>query len=162
MLTSIEEVLSEKGEASNRIVFADPETTVHAAARLMAENDIGAVLVLDDGRLAGIFTERDLMVRVVGAGRDPAGTLLGQVMTPQPVCIDAGVNIQQAMNEVAARRIRHLPVVRDGQLIGLVSVRDLTRALIANQRERIDLINRGARALARHPLFWGASPIHGA
>ncbi len=162
MLTSIEEVLSEKGEAPNRIIAADPETTVHVAARLMAGNDIGAVLVLDDGRLVGIFTERDLMVRVVGAGRDPAGTPLAQVMTPQPVCIDAGVNIQQAMNEVAARRIRHLPVVRDGQLIGLVSVRDLARALIANQRERIELINRGARALARHPLFWGASPIQGA
>jgi CBS domain-containing protein len=160
MLTRIEEVLS--GKPLTGIVWAGPEMTAHEAARVMAERDIGAVLVLDEERLVGIFTERDLMVRVVGAGRDPAATPLAEVMTPDPVCIDADMSIQQGMNEIAARRIRHLPVVRDGRLVGLVSVRDLARGLIANQRERIDAINRAARALARHPLFWGASPVRGA
>jgi len=160
MLTRIEEILS--GMATTAVVRAGRDTTAYEAACRMAERDVGAVLVVDEERLVGIFTERDLMVRVVGTGRDPKTTPLAEVMTPDPVCIDADMNIQQAMNEVATRRIRHLPVVRDGRLVGVVSVRDLARALIANQRERIEAINRAARALARHPLFWGASPVRGA
>jgi CBS domain-containing protein len=98
--------------------------TAREAARRMCERKVGAVLVTEGGALQGIFTERDLMHRVVAAGRDPDGTRLGEVMTPDPDTVDADDHAIDALALMSARGYRHLPVLEKGQLVGIVSRRD--------------------------------------
>jgi CBS domain-containing protein len=94
------------------------------AARRMCERKVGAVLVTADGALPGIFTERDLMHRVIAAGRDPDATRLGEVMTPDPDTVDADDYAVDALALMSERGYRHLPVLEKGQLVGIVSRRD--------------------------------------
>jgi CBS domain-containing protein len=107
------------------IITANPLLTVREAARLMAEKRIGAVVVLDDAEVAGIFTERDLLIRVVGADRDPDTTTLAEVMTANPQTVDPDDSIQDVVSWMLSGRRRHLPVVHDGHLIGIVSQGDV-------------------------------------
>ena len=107
-----------------RLVTAAPDMRVNAAAKLMAFEQVGAVLVTDSGRLMGIFTERDITFRVVAQDRDPALTLVSAVMTPAPVTIDAHKSFGYAMLLMHDHRFRHLPVLEAGQLIGIVSARN--------------------------------------
>jgi len=105
-------------------VTASAEITVAAAARLMKERRIGALLVVQDGRLAGIFTERDALFRVVAEGRDPAKTRVAEVMTPNPRTIAPDRPFGHALHLMYEGGFRHVPVVDDGRPIGVVSARD--------------------------------------
>ena len=105
-------------------VTASAEITVAAAARLMKERRIGALLVVQDGRLAGIFTERDALFRVVAEGRDPAKTLVADVMTPNPRTISPDRPFGHALHLMYEGGFRHVPVVDDGRPLGVVSSRD--------------------------------------
>jgi len=107
-----------------------PGTLVAECARLMAAKRIGAVLVLDDGRITGIFTERDALDRVLACGLDPNGIKVAEVMTRSPVCVAPDTSVSAAMELVTTRRFRHLPVVDQGRLVGVVSSGDLTRWLV--------------------------------
>ncbi len=95
----------------------------------MAERHIGAVLVAIDGRLQGIFTERDVLTRVVAAGLDPDDTALGGVMTPNPDTVGPGDMAFEALRRMSERGYRHLPVVDDDEMVGIVSIRDLYAAV---------------------------------
>ncbi|MEO7706983.1 MAG: CBS domain-containing protein [Caldimonas sp.] len=106
------------------MITASPQTTVYEAARLMLEHAISAVLVVDGGALAGIFTERDAVFRVVAQGRDAFGVRLGEVMTPKPLTVDLEMTFGRALLIMQEHRIRHLPVVADGRPVGIVSARD--------------------------------------
>lgn len=106
-----------------RLVVAAPETTVSVAAALMLEGKVGAVLVVEDGRLAGIFTERDAVYRVMAAGRDPLTTLLKDVMTPDPLTVAPEETFGYALLLMHEKGFRHAPVVVDGRPIGVVSAR---------------------------------------
>jgi CBS domain-containing protein len=106
------------------LVSADPEMTVREAAKLMADERIGALPVVKDGRLAGIFTERDALVRVIARGLDPEATLLAEVMTADPVTIDARRPLKHALQMMIDGSFRHVPVVEDGRVVGMVSARD--------------------------------------
>jgi CBS domain-containing protein len=107
-----------------KVCRAAPNTSVRRAAKLMADKNAGAVLVVaDEGRLAGIFTERDLAFRVVAQGRDPDATILVDVMTPSPRTIDADEPFGYALLLMHEGGFRHLPVLEDGKLIGIVSAR---------------------------------------
>ena len=106
------------------LATASARTTVVDAARLMQERNIGALMVVEEGALVGIFTERDGLFRVLAAGLDPATTPLHEVMTRKPQTIDAGSGFTLALQMMHDGRFRHLPVVEDGRLIGVVSVRD--------------------------------------
>jgi CBS domain-containing protein len=99
-------------------------STLVEAARLMKQRDIGSLLVLDGTRLAGIFTERDALFRVLAAGRDPATTTVGEVMTPQPQTMHPDEPFVRALRVMFENRFRHLPVVEFGRPLGIVSVRD--------------------------------------
>ena len=99
-------------------------TTVVEAARLMKQQNIGALLVLDSSRLIGIFTERDALFRVLAAGRDPSATQLGDVMTAQPQTIGPDEPFLHALRIMYEGKFRHLPVVEFGRPLGMVSVRD--------------------------------------
>lgn len=103
---------------------APPNTTVADAARQMAEQKVSAVLVLDGGKLAGIFTERDAVFRVIATGRDARSTTLADVMTADPITIGPDKTFGQALALMHERGIRHVPVVEDGKVVGVVSARD--------------------------------------
>jgi CBS domain-containing protein len=105
-------------------VTVSRDATVVDAARQMKQRNVGSVLVLDAGRLAGIFTERDALFRVLAAGRDPATTTIGDVMTPQPQTMHPDEPFVRALRVMHEGKFRHLPVVEFGRPIGIVSVRD--------------------------------------
>lgn len=105
-------------------VSANPSTTVAAAARLMKQQRVGALLVVDEGRLAGIFTERDALFRVVAEGRDPEKTRVGEVMTPNPRTITPDRPFGHALHLMHEGEFRHVPVVENGRPLGMVSARD--------------------------------------
>jgi CBS domain-containing protein len=159
MLTVIREVLAEKDRQP--VVSVSPVTPVRQVARLMSERKIGAILVIQQGRVIGVFTERDLMGRVIAKSLDPATTAVSQVMTPDPLSIGPDTTVQEALALMNDYRLRHLPVVEGEALVGIVSARDLTRSVVRKQREQIESINRAAKALARHPFFRGATPLRG-
>ena len=103
---------------------AEKTLTVLEAAILMKEKGKGALLVVEASRLSGIFTERDALFRVIAAGRDPATTLLADVMTPQPQTIHPDEPFVKALRVMHKRGFRHLPVVEHGRPLGVVSARD--------------------------------------
>jgi len=107
------------------MVSAEVQQTVLDVARLMVEHNIGAVPVLRDGQLAGIFSERDLMNRVVVAGKNPAQTLVGEVMTEDPLTIDPNDNVETCMTLMRRHGFRHLPVCQGSELKGVISLRDV-------------------------------------
>jgi CBS domain-containing protein len=110
--------------ALETMITAPPGTTVSAAAKLMVGKGTGAVLVVDDHGLAGIFTERDAVFRVIALGRDPLTTALADVMTPAPHTIDPEKSFGHALQLMHTHHIRHVPVVDGGKLVGIVSARD--------------------------------------
>jgi len=110
---------------SQLVISAEPQHTVLDAVRLMVSHNIGAVPVLERGQLIGIFSERDLMTRVVDAGMDPATTLVYQVMTEDPMSVEPGDSLQTCMALMRRHGFRHLPVCFGRELRGFVSLRDL-------------------------------------
>ncbi|AWK86306.1 CBS domain-containing protein [Azospirillum thermophilum] len=114
-----------------------PDATVRDAAILMAEKRIGAVLVTEGRRLTGIFTERDLTARVVAAGRDPAATRLGEVMTRGPDTLEPSATAFSAMELMDRHNYRHLPVVDRDEVVGIVSIRDLSAVVRAHLEEEL-------------------------
>ena len=108
----------------HRLVTATPATSVSQAAELMARRQVGAVVVVEDEHLVGIFSERDAVFRVVACGLEPATTPLAAVMTPAPVTIGPERTFGHAMSLMQARGCRHLPVVENGRPIGIVSARN--------------------------------------
>lgn len=106
-----------------KLVVAGPRTSVSEAVRLMKDNEVGAVLVLQDGRLVGIFTERDAVYRVMAPGRDPTTTTLGEVMTRDPKTVAPDETFGYALLLMHEHGFRHAPVVRDGRPVGVVSAR---------------------------------------
>ncbi len=104
---------------------ADLGHTVLETVRAMVELNIGAVPVLHNGKLVGIFSERDLMKRVVAEGLDPSSTCMGEVMTDDPLTINTNDDLENCMTLMRRHNFRHLPVCHDGQLVGMVSLRDI-------------------------------------
>ena len=112
-----------KAMRRGKVLKAAPQTSVFKAAGLMAAKDVGAILVVEDGQLIGIFTERDMLVRVVARGLDARATRLSDVMTRAPHTIDPDKPFGYALLVMHQKGFRHLPVVNDGKLIGIVSSR---------------------------------------
>jgi len=110
---------------SQETYCAEMGQTVLETVRAMVERDIGAVPVMHNGELVGIFSERDLMKRVVSARCDPGRTCMAEVMTPEPVTIGINENLEQCIAVMRRYGFRHLPVCHEGQLVGLVSLRDI-------------------------------------
>ena len=125
-------------KAPQDLVTVRTHTTVEQAAQMMAERRIGAVLVVgEDGKLAGIFTERDALVRVVAWQRSPAATLVAEVMTPGPDTIQTDSSVQLALDQMAERGYRHLPVLDGDRIYGIISIRDLYRSMKSQMEEDI-------------------------
>jgi CBS domain-containing protein len=107
-----------------KLLTAPPETTVSEAAKLMAKKNVGAVMVVEDERLVGIFTERDALFRVIARERDTQTTLLSDVMTTAPQTVDPDKSFGFALLMMHENGFRHVPVIENGKLIGIVSSRN--------------------------------------
>jgi CBS domain-containing protein len=127
------------------ITTVAPTSTVREVARLMTERDIGAILVVENAKLVGIFSERDLLKRVVARGLDPDATPVSEVMTRNPDTLPPGADIRQAMRLMVEHGYRHIPVVDGQKVVGMVSVRDIYASTVKN-------IQTGVSALARNLL----------
>ena len=114
-----------------RLCILPPEATVSEAADAMAQRHVAAVLVMVGDELTGIFTERDVIVRVLAARSDPTTTRLADVMSPHPVTLDSSATIRQALAEMHDSHLRHLPIMRAGKVVGVVSMRDFVGDEIA-------------------------------
>lgn len=107
-----------------KLVTASPGTTVDQAAKLMAKRNVGAVMIVEDERLTGIFTERDALFRVMAKGRDTRTTTLAEVMTAAPQTVDPNKTFGYALLIMHENGFRHLPVIENGKPIGIVSARN--------------------------------------
>ncbi len=132
---AVAKILETKG---SEVEVTTPETTVVAAVEQMNRRNIGALVVVDGERSIGIFTERDVLTRVVGKGRDPGRTPVGEVMTRQVVSIEPDMLVRDAMCVITEKRCRHLPVMSDGRLLGMISSGDLTRWTVRDQQRTIE------------------------
>ena len=107
-----------------KLLTAAPEITVREAVKLMAKRNVGAVMVVEDGKLVGIFTERDAVSRVLARDRDARTTRLADVMTAKPMTVSPGKSFGYALLMMHDHGFRHVPVIDDGKLVGMVSARN--------------------------------------
>ena len=133
---------------SIRAILGDRATIVVArsasitdAARLMSAHHIGALPVLDNDRLVGIFTERDVLTRIVAAERNPATTLVGEVMSTELVVADVNDTYEVCLARMKQAHVRHVVALQDGRLAGIVSLRDLLAADVDEKAEELTLLN---------------------
>lgn len=122
------------------LIVIEPELKVRAAAQRMSEKNIGAVAVVDAGKLAGVFSERDIMARVVAKGLDPDDTPVGMVMSKELVVADPKDRVDAALKKMHSIGSRHLPIVDQGKLVGMISIRDLLEVDDQEQRARASFL----------------------
>lgn len=132
--TTVRQVLDRKGGTAHSVT---PQTSVFDSLRLMAQHDIGAVLVVDGQRLAGIFTERDYARKLVLKGVSSKDARVEEIMTRAVTTVPASEKVSQVMQIMSSRRFRHLPVVEDGQLLGIISIGDVVKTIIDEQEATI-------------------------
>ena len=138
-MRTVRQLLASK---SPEIHAIGPDAAVIDAIRLMAEKGIGAVLVMEGTRLAGILSERDYARSIVLQGRSSRDTPVRAIMTAEVVSVDPDDSTDACMQLVTERRIRHLPVCRGGEVLGVVSIGDLVKAVIEDQREELGQLQR--------------------
>jgi CBS domain-containing protein len=114
------------------------KASVQDAVTIMTAHRIGCVCVLEGERLVGIFTERDVLTRVVAAGLDPSTTPVVRAMSPQLVTIEPTLPLDKAMALISEKRMRHLPVLEDGRLIGLISIGDVNKWVVERLQHEAD------------------------
>ncbi|TBR26049.1 CBS domain-containing protein [bacterium] len=131
---AVDEVLEAKGR---KVFVLPPEAAVLDAVQLMVKEGIGAVVVAVDGRPVGVFTERDYVRKLVVGGRRASETCLSEVMAEPLVTVSARTSVDECMQLMTVKRLRHLPIVEGGALRGLVSIGDLVKWVITSQERTI-------------------------
>ncbi len=134
MIQTIRQLLNAKGHDVWAIA---PDETVYKALEMMADKDVGALLVMDGDRLVGIFSERDYARRCILRNRRSRETKVRELMTAEVITISPSASIDEAMELMTKHRIRHLPVVEDGKVVGVVSIGDIVKTVIENQQHVI-------------------------
>jgi CBS domain-containing protein len=124
------------------VLSVTPASSVYEALQLLAEKNVGALLVFESGRLAGIFSERDYARKLVLKGKFSKNTAVREVMTENVITVDPDDSIEYCMKLMTDRRIRHLPVVWDGRVMGVISIGDIVKAIIADQKSTIGLLEQ--------------------
>jgi CBS domain-containing protein len=137
-MATVREILGKKG---SDVISVPPTETVVKAAQLMNERGIGGLVVTDGKRLAGIFTERDILRRVVAQRRDPAATKVGDVMTSPVTACALETTVEECAAMMTAKRIRHLPVVGEKGLVGLITIGDVLAYQVSEQQSTIDYMH---------------------
>ena len=134
-METIRQILQQKG---NQIYSVSPETTVFDAFKLMADKNIGAVLVLDQGKLCGIMSERDYARKVVLHGKFSKEIPVKEIMSSNVICVEPDQTINNTKAVMINKRIRHLPVMENEELLGIVSIGDIVNAVIEKHSSTID------------------------
>ena len=134
-MSKVSNILARKGSS---IVSVTPESTVYDALKIMSSRNIGSVVVLDNGRYAGILTERDYARKVIMQGRHSNETTVGDIMTTDLPPVSKNHTVEECMELMSERNIRYLPVIENGSLAGLLSIMDLVTETISIQKETID------------------------
>jgi CBS domain-containing protein len=138
-MATVSDVLS--GKRESHLLGIDSSASVLEATRLMNQHKVGALVINEDGRVNGIFTERDVLRRVVAEQLPPADVRVGQVMTRDVICVEPDADLDEVSAIMKARRIRHLPVCTDGKIIGLISMGDVNAHYASNQAQTIHFLN---------------------
>ncbi len=120
------------------IISIGQNASVYDAIKLMADRAVGSLLVMDDNELLGIVTERDYARKVILKGRSSETTTVGEIMSTDVITAATGQTVNECMTLMTERRIRHLPVVAKGEVVGLISIGDLVNAIISDQQEEIE------------------------
>jgi CBS domain-containing protein len=138
VVDTVKSILENKG---HDILSISPRATVYEAIAEMARNEVGALMVLLDRQLVGIVSERDYARKVILLGRSSKETLVEEIMTPSPITVTLAHTVDECMRIVTDHRIRHLPVVDAGELLGMVSIGDLVKTLLSSQSYTIDQLH---------------------
>ena len=134
-MEKIRNILQSKKQS---IISVNPKNTVYEALEIMVQKNVGSILVLDDDKFAGIFTERDYARKLILQGKSSKETLIGEIMTLNPVTITPDFSIEDCMHLMTDKFIRHLPVIENNKLIGIISIGDLVKSIIEEQKFIID------------------------
>lgn len=134
-MQTVKEILDGKGYW---IWTIEPEASVFEALKVMGEKEVGALAVVQNQQLVGVISERDYARKVILRGRTSRDTKVHEIMTAEVITIDLDETVEECMEVMTERRIRHLPVVDDGRLIGMISIGDLVKSIIAHQQFMIE------------------------
>ena len=131
----VQHLLDSKGR---ELISIDPGASVLDAIKLMAEHGVGSLLVMQDGQLMGIVTERDYARKVIIKGRSSESTEVGEIMTSKVVTASPEQTVNHCMEVMTAKKIRHLPIADSEAVVGMISIGDLVQAIISDQQEEIE------------------------
>lgn len=131
----VKQLLEAKG---HEVLSIKADASVLDAVKRMAEKGVGALIVMDGSELVGIVTERDYARKIILKGRASDSTTVGEIMSTDVITTSGAASVEKCMNMMTDSRIRHLPVVEDGVLTGIISIGDLVKAVIADQKEEIE------------------------
>ena len=138
-MQTVGDILQVKGHAAWSI---GPKATVYDALQLMADKDVGALLVLEDGRLAGIFSERDYARKIILKGKSSRETAVREIMSEQVISVEPEQSVAECMALMTNHRIRHLPVLEAGEVIGVISIGDVVKAIMTQQEFTIEQLEK--------------------
>ena len=127
----VQDILKEKG---TKVHTVTPEVSVYDALNIMAEHNLGSLIVLSENKIIGIFTERDYARKVILKGKFSKDITVLEVMHGNPITVTEDTSIEDCMNIMTHKYLRHLPVKKDGELIGLISIGDVVKAIINEQK----------------------------
>lgn len=131
----VSDILQAKG---NQIYSVNSATTVYEAVKVMGEKNIGALLVMDEGKLLGILSERDYARKVVLKGKASRETMVKDIMTENVLTVTTSDTIETCMEIMTQKHIRHLPILEEGKVLGMISIGDVVNAIIKTQKETIE------------------------
>ena len=133
-MTTVRNILQDKGQ---KVQSASPDMLVIDALRIMAENNVGALVVVKGDEVAGIFSERDYARKLVLKGKSHDNTAIKEIMTPNVITVKPEQSMDDCMTLMTSKRIRHLPVVEDRKLVGIISIGDVVKAVISEKEQLI-------------------------
>jgi CBS domain-containing protein len=148
-MKTVRQLLQFKG---NKVCSVHPQATVYDALKIMDENNVGALLVLEAGELVGIFSERDYARKVVLRGKTSRETQIHEIMTLKVDCVNPSQSVRECMSVMTEKHIRHLPVMDNGELTGVISIGDVVKAIITDQEftiEQLESYITGGSPLSR-------------
>ncbi len=138
----VKDILDVKGR---EIYSIEPDASVYDAMKLMADKEIGSLVVMEGTKLVGLISERDYARKVILMGRSSKSTQVREIMTTRVVYAQPEQNIEECMALVTEKRVRHLPVIDEGQLVGVISIGDLVKSIISEQKFIIEQLERYIR-----------------
>jgi CBS domain-containing protein len=138
-MKTVQDILKAKGHGVWSIA---PDASVYESLEMMADKNVGALLVIEADNLVGILSERDCARKIILKEKPPKATLVREIMTEQVVCAHIDQPIEEAMILMTNKRIRHLPVLDDSRLVGMISIGDVVKAIAINGKQTFDQLSR--------------------